>query len=181
MAQGRRDEHDDTDLPENATEQERREAGDRLRERIYATFTALAVLMALNSHSEHLEPLNVLITLLISVGGVLLAGLASDLVSHMIVHNTLPTALEFRHMLAVASRALGVLAVPTIMLLIAYVGWVEVQTAVIVALVALIGSLAVIAQIAVSRTGLGFWKRTIVLAAIVILGVGVVALEQLAH
>jgi purine-cytosine permease-like protein len=74
-----------------------------------------------------------------------------------------------------------VLAVPAIMLLIAYAGWVTVQTAVIVALVALIGSLAVIAQIAVSRTGFGFWKRTIVLAAIVILGVGVVALEQLAH
>ncbi|MFF1634566.1 hypothetical protein [Leifsonia sp. NPDC058248] len=181
MAQGRRDRHDDIDIPEDATEQERRDAGDRLRERIYATFTALAVLMTLNSHAEHLEPLNVLVTLLISVGGVLLAGLASDLVSHMIVHNTLPTALEFRHMLAVASRALSVLVVPAIMLLVAYAGWVTVQTAIVVALVALIGSLAVIAQIAVSRTGLGFWKRTLVLAGIVVLGAGVVALEQLAH
>ncbi|GAA1440380.1 hypothetical protein [Leifsonia poae] len=177
----RRDEHDDTQLPDDATDDQRREAGDRLRERIYATFTALAVLMALNSHSESLEPLNVLYTLLISVGGVLLAGLTSDLVAHMIVHNKLPTVAEFRHMLAVASRALGVLAVPAIMLLLAFFDVVTARTAVTVSLVSLIVSLAVIAQIAVKRTNLSTVKRLIVLVVIVALGVAVVALESLAH
>ncbi|MGJ4844702.1 hypothetical protein [Leifsonia sp. Le1] len=177
----RRDEPSDTRLPDDATPDERRQAGDRLRERIYATFTALAILMALSSHGETLDPLNVLLTLLISVGGVLLAGLASDLVSHMIVHNTLPSALEFRHMVAVASRALTVLFVPAVMLLIAAAGGVSVKAAMTTAVVALIVSLAVIAQIAVKRTTLGTGKRILVLAAIVALGVAVVTLEQLAH
>jgi hypothetical protein len=173
----RRDEPSDTRLPDDATPDERREAGDRLRERIYATFTALAILMALNGHGDGLDPLNVLLTLLISVGGVLLAGLASDLISHMIVHNTVPSAREFRHMVAVASRALTVIAVPAIMLLIAAGGAVTVHTAMTVGVV----SLAVIAQLAVKRTNLSSGKRILVLAAIVALGVAVVALEQLAH
>jgi len=44
-----------------------------------------------------------------------------------------------------------------------------------------IASLAVIARIAVSRTGLSWWKQLIVLGGIVLLGVVVVFLEQLAH
>jgi hypothetical protein len=172
---------DDIHLASDASEEERRQAGDRLRERIYVTFTALAVLMALNGHGEHLDPATVLWTLLISVVGVLLAGLASDFVSHMIVHNTLPSVLEFRHMAAVASRALGVLVVPVIALLLAMGGFVAVRGAMITAIVALIVSLAVVARIGVSRTGLPWWKQLFVLAAIVALGVLVVFLEQLAH
>jgi hypothetical protein len=172
---------DDAHLPADATEDERREAGDRLRERIYVTFTALAILMALNAHGEHLDSPTVLWTLVISVVGVLLAGLASDLVSHMIVHNTLPTAREFRHMLAVASRALTVIVVPVLVLAAAWLGWMPARTAVVIAITALIASLAVIARIAVSRTGLAWWQQLIVLTGIVALGVLVVFLEQLAH
>lgn len=172
---------DDAHLPDDATQEERQEAGDRLRERIYVTFTALAILMALNAHGEHLDSPTVLWTLIISVVGVLLAGLASDLVSHMIVHDTLPSAREFRHMLAVASRALSVLAVPVIVLALAYFGVMQAHTAVVIAIAALIASLAVIARIAVSRTGLAGWKQLIVLVGIVLLGVIVVFLEQLAH
>ncbi|WP_431278186.1 hypothetical protein [Leifsonia poae] len=181
MARSERKRQDDTELPENATEEERREAGDRLRERIYATFTALAVLVALNSHAETPDAGDIIWTLVISVVGVLLAGLTSDLISHMIVHNTLPNGREFRHMAAVASRALGVLGVPVIALVVAAFDVIETGTALIIALVALIVSLAVIAQLAVKRTGLSFWKRLVVLAVIVALGIAVVALEQLAH
>lgn len=181
MSQRSHDRPDDAHLPADATPQERQEAGDRLRERIYVTFTALAILMALNAHGEQLDSPTVLWTLIISVVGVLLAGLASDLVSHMIVHDTLPSARELRHMLAVASRALGVIAVPVIVLVLAYFGVMAPRTAVIVAISALIASLAVIARIAVSRTRLPWWKQLIVLGGIVLLGVVVVFLEQLAH
>ena len=52
MSDERADRIDDTHLPATATEDERRRAGDRLRERIYVTFTALAILMAMNGHGE---------------------------------------------------------------------------------------------------------------------------------
>jgi hypothetical protein len=172
---------DDTNLPDDASEDERREAGDRLRERIYATFTALAVLLALSTHEHTPEARDVLWTLVISVCGVLLAGLASDLVSHMIVHNTLPTAREFRHIVAVASRALGVLVLPVIMFGLAAFDVLASQTALTVSLIALILSLAIIVRVAVRKTGISGWKQVVVLGAIVVLGVGVVLLELLAH
>jgi NitT/TauT family transport system substrate-binding protein len=53
---------------------------DRLKERIYLTFTALAVVLALSSRQA--EPLEALFTLLVTVLGSLLAILLADLVSH---------------------------------------------------------------------------------------------------
>jgi fatty acid desaturase len=172
---------DDMQLPDDATDEERREAGNRLRERIYATFTALAVLVALSSHAHAPDALTVLWTLIVSVCGVLLAGLASDLVAHMIVHNTLPSAREFRQIVAVAGRALGVIGLPAIVLVLAALGIIDVDLAVTIATVSLIVALAVIALIAVAHTGLSFWKRVIVLAGIVALGVAVLLVEQLVH
>jgi len=181
MSDQREHRNDDIHLPEDASENERRQAGDRLRERIYVTFTALAILMAMNSHGEALDSPTVLWTLGISVVGVLLAGLVSDLVSHMIVHNTLPSIAEFRHMLAVSSRALGVLVVPLIAVGLAVFDVIEDRTGLTIAIVALIASLAVITRIAVSRTGLSGWRQLAVLVVVVALGVLVVFLEALAH
>lgn len=180
MSDERTDRSDDIHLPADATEEQRRQAGDRLRERIYVTFTALAILMAMNGHGE-LDSPTVLWTLIISVVGVLLAGLASDLVSHMIVHSTLPSAKEFRHMLAVSSRALGVLVVPLIAVGLAVFDVIADSTGMTVAIVALIASLAVIARIAVARTGLSGWRQLAALLVIVALGVLVVFLEALVH
>jgi len=172
---------DDTHLPADATEEERRQAGDRLRERIYVTFTTLAILMATNAHGEALDSPSILWTIVVSVIGVLLAGLASDLVSHMIVHSTLPEAAEFRHMVAVSSRALGVLVLPLLSIGLAVFDVIDDRTGLVIAIVALIASLAVIVWIAVSRTGLSGWRKLMVLLAIVALGVVVVFLESLAH
>lgn len=173
--------NDDTHLPPDATEEERRQAGDRLRERIYVTFTTLAILMATNAHGDALDSPGILWTLVVSVVGVLLAGLASDLVSHMIAHSTLPSVREFRHMVAVSSRALGVLVIPLISIGLAVFDVIEDRTGLVIAIVALIASLAVIARIAVSRTGLSGWRQFAVLLAIVALGALVVFLESLAH
>jgi hypothetical protein len=180
MSDDRANRADDTHLPADATEEQRRQAGDRLRERIYVTFTALAILMAMNGHGE-LDSPTVLWTLVISVLGVLLAGLASDLVSHMIVHSELPSAKEFRHMAAVSSRALGVLVVPVIAVALAVFDVIEDRTGMTIAIVALIISLAVIARIAVARSGISGWRQFIALAVLVALGVLVVFLEALVH
>lgn len=180
MSDDRGDRRDDIYLPADATEEERREAGDRLRERIYVTFTALAILMAMNAHGE-LDSPTVLWTLVVSVVGVLLAGLASDIVSHMIVHSRLPTAKEFGHMAAVSSRALGVLVVPVIAVALAVFDVIEARTGIVVAIAALILALAVIAWIAVARSGLSGWRQLIALAVLVALGVLVVFLEALVH
>ena len=178
MSDERADRTDDTHLPPDASAEQRRQAGDRLRERIYVTFTALAILLAMNGHGE-LDSPGVLWTLVISVVGVLLAGLASDLVAHMIAHSELPSVTEFRHMVAVSSRALGVLVVPVIFVGLAVFDVIDDRTGLTVAIAALIVSLAVVARIAVARSGISGWRQFAALAVLVALGVVVVFLEAL--
>src|SRR4051812_50082596 len=77
-----------------------RERAERLRERIYVTFTSLAVVLTLRAHVEELSAGRAALTLVIVVSGTLLAVLVADFVSHLMVHEKLPSEREFRHMLA---------------------------------------------------------------------------------
>lgn len=158
-----------------------RQAGDRMRERIYVTFTAIAVLMAMSGHGSRLDPGTVLATLLITVIGVLLAGFTADIVSHMLVHRALPPWREFGHMLAVSIRALGAVVIPAVLLVLAIAQMLEVSIAVRVSIVALLVALGIVVWIAVRRARLVWWKSVVVLAVVVGLGVLVVLLEVLAH
>jgi hypothetical protein len=89
---------------------------DRLKERVYVTFTALAVVLALRGREE--APTQAALTLLIVVTGTLLASLVSDVVSHIAVHEVLPSPPELRRMTRVSAGALGALALPFL-----FVGW----------------------------------------------------------
>ena len=158
-----------------------RQAGDRMRERIYVAFTAIAVLMAMSGHGDQLDPATVLATLLVTVIGVLLAGFTADVVSHMIVHRALPPWREFGHMLAVSIRALGAVVIPAVLLVLAIAQVLDVSVAVQVSIVALLVALGIVVWIAVRRARLVWWKTVVVLAVVVGLGVLVVLLEVLAH
>lgn len=156
------------------------ERADRLKERVYVTFAALAVVITLRSHGE-VTAGTAATTLLITVGGTLLAVLLADVVSHLAVHAALPSAREARHMVAVCTGALGVLVLPMIFLGIAAGGSWEVARALQAATIALVVSLGVVARIAVRRIAVPRWQRLLVLVAVVGLGFAVVGLELLAH
>src|SRR6478752_9417520 len=97
---------DADDLPERRAE--------RLKERIYVTFTSLAVVLALGSREEGLTPGAVAGTLAITVIGTLLAVFVADFVAHVVVHATTPRPDELAHMIKVSSSSLGVLVLPMI-------------------------------------------------------------------
>ena len=78
-----------------------------LKERIYITFTSLAVVMALSAHADELTPGGAAVTLLIAVVGTLLAVFVADLVAYIAVHATVPDRAELGHMISVSTRALG--------------------------------------------------------------------------
>jgi hypothetical protein len=169
-----------TDPTEESGEQLRM-PGDRLRERVYVTFTAIAVLIAISGHGESPDPAAALFTLLITVVGVLLAGFTADAVSSMLVHQTLPSRKEVGSMLAVSAQALGAILVPTLFLVFAVFGVMQVGPALRSSIVVLLVTLGVIVWLAVRRAGLAWWKTLMVLVVIVGLGVVVVLLEYLAH
>jgi hypothetical protein len=168
-------------MAEMAEERERREHGARLRERVYVTFTALAVLMVTGGHSVSPDPRETLAVLVVTVVGVLLAGFTSDVVAHMLVRRQFPDRRELRHMSAVSVRALGAILFPCGFLALALAGWLPAFTSVWLSVVALLMALGVIMWIAVRRTDLAWGKRLLALTGVVGLGVVVVALEYLAH
>ncbi|MCG7288097.1 hypothetical protein MHY85_19235 [Cellulomonas sp. ACRRI] len=156
------------------------ERADRLKERVYVTFAALAVVLTLRSHGDVTAGVAAT-TLLITVGGTLLAVLLADMVSHIAVHAALPTAAEARHMVAVCTGALGVLVLPMVFVGVAATGSWTVDGALRASTIALVASLGVVGWLAVRRVALPGWQKLLVLVAEVALGAAVVALELLAH
>lgn len=153
----------------------------RLKERVYVTFTALAVLMALTSHGEAPSPGAAALSLLVTTVGILLAGFAADLISHATVHSAVPTRADLQHMLKVSVGAFGAVIGPFILLGLAAIGVVTIETALFIGQALLIAALAIFGLLALRRMKLGL-ARTLLLTA-VLAGIGVLAvvLEVVAH
>lgn len=153
---------------------------DRLKERVYITFTALAVVLALRTHAAESAG-QVATTLAIAVAGTLLAVFLADVVSHIAVHAGLPTRAELRHMVGVSVGALGAVVLPFAFLALAIADVWTVDGALRASTYALVGWLVVIGLLAVRRANLPPGQRLVVLFAEFALGAAVVVLELLAH
>ena len=162
-------------------EAERAVRAEQLKERVYVTFTSLAVVLALRSHAGETTAGEAATTLAIAVVGTLLAVFVADFVSHIAVHEAMPTRAEMGHMVAISASALGVLVVPLLLLLLAGLGVWSVATALLAVSVALIASLVAVGFLAVRRVRLPIGQRLVVLLAEAVLGAAVIALELLAH
>ncbi|MFJ4222970.1 hypothetical protein [Microbacterium sp. NPDC089695] len=170
----------------NARPQPPREQSPQLRaaalkERVYVTFTALAVVLAMLSHSADLTVGGAATTLTISVLGTALAVFVADFVSHIAVHQHLPTAAETRDMIGTSASALAVLPVPLLTLGGAALDWWSLTGALTAAMWVLLGTLIVIGYLAIRRVRLPWWQRLVVLGAEAVLGAAVIALELIAH
>lgn len=120
----------------------RDQLAERLKERVYVTFTTLAVLMALSSHGDNPEPGSIALSLLLTTVGVLLAGFAADVIAHSAIHAALPTGPALRHMARVAVGAFGAIVAPLILMLLAGIEAIPVSGAVIASQIVLVVALA---------------------------------------
>lgn len=154
---------------------------DRLKERIYVTFTSLAVVLALASRADELRPSSAALTLSITVVGTLLAVFVADLIAHILVHAQLPSRGELAHMIRVSSGSLGVLVLPLVFIGLAAIGRWELARALRAGAIALSVTLAVMGYLAARRVQLPTRYRIVVLFAEFALGIVVIALELLAH
>ncbi|HEY0189464.1 MAG TPA: hypothetical protein VGC67_18430 [Cellulomonas sp.] len=157
------------------------ERADRLKERVYVTFAALAVVLTLRSHVEETTGRAALATLLITVGGTLLAVLLADLVSHMAVHATWPTTAQLRHMLRVSLGSVAAVATPLVLLALAVGGVLRVDAALRAATITLLVALGAVGWLAVRRVPMTVWQRVVALTGELVPGSAVVALELAAH
>jgi hypothetical protein len=154
---------------------------DRLRERVYVTFTALAVILALGSRAEDISVGEAATTLVITVLGIVMAAFTAELIGHVVAHAALPDADELFFLIRTCLQALGVIVLPLIFLGLAALGRWELHGALRASSIVLIVTLAAIGYLGVRRTSIPFWQKLLLLALLVALGVAVVLLELLAH
>lgn len=158
-----------------------RQRAETLKERVYISFTSLAVVLALQSHADETTPAAAAATLSIVVVGSLLGIFVADLLSHLTVHAKPPTREELHHMTAVSVEALGVLVTPLLLLAAAGLGLWSTAVALRWAIAVLAVTLFVISYLAIRQLKLPVRHKAVILFAEVLLSLLVIGLELLAH
>jgi hypothetical protein len=158
----------------------RREQADHLRERIYLSFAALAVLLAIDAHGQP-EPIEAILTLLVTMLGTLLAVFVADVISFMVVHERTMTRHERQHAVFASFGALGAVGLPFIFLGVAAFGIIDMDLALALSTGALVVTLIVIGWRAVHRVKLNWWQRVVALGAEAALALTVIGLQLIAH
>jgi hypothetical protein len=159
---------------------ESHEAAERLKERIYVTFTALAVVLALASHG-HPTAVRALGTLVVAVIATLLAVFTAEMLARMTVNERLLSRAELQHIVGVSLGAVGAIALPVIFLLLSAFGVWPPESALRASALALVAALAVNGYVAVRQARLPRWQRAIAFLAEAVLGLAVIGLELLVH
>ena len=150
------------------------------KERVYATFTGLAIVLVVLAN-EHPDAEHALFALLLGVLGITAAGFVSDMSSHLAVYREFPERIDLIVMFRVAGGALGTVITPGILLLLAWMDIMSLTAALRAASIVYVVTLAVIGWFAVRRSRLEWWRQLIALAVLVALGLAVVGLQTLAH
>lgn len=151
-----------------------------LKERIYATFTGLAILTAVAS-SEHATASGAFWSVGIGILAISAAGFLAEVVSHMVNHGALPKVDAVRVMARIALGALGSAILPVLLLFLAWAGPLSLEWALGLGLAVYAATLALITLVAARRTTLGVGQRLVASGMLLGLGAVVTTLLLLAH
>ena len=156
-------------------------AAQALRERIYGSITCLSTLLLITGYQPPKSPWEEFFDVLIATGGLWTASVLAEYVSHLGAHQKPPDLKEIRHMLWVSGQIMAASAIPLALLLLAALDLVSLHTAVWAGVWVLVVEMGTFAFLAARRTSLKWWARTILIAALVVLGLLVVFLKMLAY
>lgn len=161
-------------------DQSRERRAERLKERIYLTFTALAVVLTLSSGGD-VTAESALRTLVVTIFGSALAMFLAELLSHIVLHRRGFHRDEVVHTAATLAGAVSVVLIPILLVGAASLGLWSVPTALRVSRWLLVVWLIGIGFLAVRRLPISRWQRVVVLLVEAAIGLAVVALQLLAH
>jgi hypothetical protein len=151
-----------------------------LKERIYATFTGLAILAALAANG-HATAWEAFVAVLVGVSGISAAGFLAEVVAHQVAHRRLPSGREIGAMALVSLTAVSSALAPLVVLAVAGFGALDVDLALRLAMGLYAATLVVIFLVASHRSGLKPLQRLISSAMFVGLALIVVAVLLVAH
>lgn len=148
------------------------ERASALKERIYATFTGLAIVAVITSDLVDTEPVQAFLTLAVGIVGIASAGFVAEVIAHQVTHAAAPTTADLRTMARISAGALASASVPLLALGAACFGWLTLETATLIATVIYVATLAAVAVLAVVRTPLPtarrLWALLVMLAFIAV-------------
>ena len=154
---------------------------EALKERIYVTFTALAVIIVLERDAEHATVSGAALALLLAVFGTLLAVFVADIIAHMVRESSLPSRTEIGHLAYVSFGSMTVLVVPMAILGLSALEVIELVPALRAISVTLAATLVVVALFAVHRLQVTLGSKILALAIVTALGLAVLATELAVH
>ena len=168
-------------VSEGEAERRVRLRADALKERIYITFTALAVTVAFERDAEHLTVGTAAATLAMTVLGTLLAVFIADVIASMTRDQALPSPSELSSMLYVSLGSMRVIIAPTIILGFSAFGGLALPDALRLIAIVLVATLVIVSLIAVLRLRIAAWQKIVVLAEVAGLWLAVLAIELSVH
>ncbi|PXA68444.1 hypothetical protein [Cryobacterium arcticum] len=96
-------------LPEQKPAEERARA---LKERIYASFTGLAIVVVIYSDVDHTAALDAFLSLAVGIIGIAAAGFVAEVIAHQVTHTDTPSRADLRTMARISSGALASASIP---------------------------------------------------------------------
>ena len=156
-------------------------AATALRERIYGSIACLSTLLVITGYSPLEHPWEKALDVLIATGGLYTASVLSEYVAHLGIHKVTPDRKEIRHIFWVSGQIMAASAIPLVLLVLAGIHALSLHTAVWVGVWVLVAEMGLFALFAVRKTALSRWGRTLLVGALLVLGVAVVFLKTLAH
>ncbi|WP_124708995.1 hypothetical protein [Gordonia insulae] len=152
-----------------------------LKERVYATFTGLAIVLVMYRTYDHLTAAYAVEILVLGVVAVVLAGFASDGIAHLAVHQQFPHGKDLRMLFRVALSGLGTLVIPLILITLAGIDVLALDTALLIAGYVYIATLGLIGWLAVRNARITWWQKLAALVTLALIGLIVLAIQVLAH
>lgn len=152
-----------------------------LKERVYASFTGVAVATTLWLAVDHVSARGAFTTLLTSIVAIAAAGFVAELIAHQVNHATLPDRAQVATMVRIAATAVGSASLPLVTLLFAWLEVIDLRLALQLSIAIYVLVIAVISLVAVMRVHQPWRQRLIGLAGLLLLVGGVVAVLAIAH
>jgi len=168
-------------LPPDHPDRPVQERAEALKERVYATFTGLAIVLVQINNVEHITATRATLTLLVGIVAISAVGFVAEVIAHLSVHQAFPDGGELGRMARVSGSAIASAGVPLVLLLLAVLGVFQLDGALRAASIVYLVTLGLIGWFAVRRTRVAWWKQLVALGILLALGAGVILLQQLAH
>ena len=168
----------DPGVPEVSTRLDERTRA--LKERIYASFTGLAILGAVFANGDATAE-KAVVAVAVGVFGISVAGFLAEVVAHLVIHEQLPSSGEVRVMGRIATGALGSASLPILVLDLYWAGLLSLDLALWIGMAIYTATLVLVMLLAARKSGLRPVQRLIASAMLVGLALLVAAVLLLAH